>query len=106
MRKFFGSSLFWLSLLAILAGAIGALLSGIWDPLPADGVFSYGSYFYGAKSGALWASICLVPYWVFHAVVGDIFVSWEQMKNKLWRVAWVICWAGVPSWLISLGLAV
>ena len=105
--KFFRSSFLVLSLIAILAGASGALLSGMFDfKPPPEGIFSFGNYLHGARFGATLAALGLVPYWLFHAVVGDILVSWDALEYKVWRVIWVVCWAMFLAFFLSRGLAV
>ena len=96
-----------LSVIVLIAGACGALLSGMWDfQPPPKGVFSFGNYVDGAKFGMTLAAAGLVPYWLFHAVVGNLSVSWKNLRNKVWRVIWVLCWAAFLGGFSSRGLAI
>ncbi len=102
MRIFFGSSFFILTMVALLCGAFGALSSGMWDLKPPDpGIYSFGSYSDGTKIGATLAAMGLIPYWIFHMILGDAFRSWEDLDNKIQRVAWVVCWASFLGWFFS-----
>ena len=107
MKKFLQSSFLVLSSVALLAGAMGSLLGGMWDFVPPkEGVYSFGNYFQGARTGALFAAFGLIPYWIFHAVVGDIRHSWADVPYKPWRLLWVVCWAGFLSLFFARSLAV
>ena len=83
MNKFFKSSFFILTTIAILSGSIGALLTGAWDLTPPpQGIYSYGNYIDGAKFGAFCAVLGLIPYWIFHLIIGDATNSWKNSKSK------------------------
>lgn len=107
MKKFAGSSFLVLTIIAMLSGVIGAWLSGMWDlKPPTSDIYSFGDYIHGAKFGSVLASIGLVPYWIFHLIVGDAFSSWANLDNKLRRIAWVVCWAAFMGFFFSRSLAV
>lgn len=107
MKKVFESSFLALSTIAILSGVTGAWLSGMWDLTPPDaGIYSFGNYLDGAGFGAILVVLGLIPYWIFHLVVGDAFHSWAEMKNKARRIIWVVCWALFLGWFFSRSLAV
>ena len=107
MGKLLNSSFFILTIIAILSGIIGAWMSGMWDFLPPDaGIYSFGSYLDGAGFGSILAIIGLIPYWIFHLVVGDAFYSWANLDNKVTRIAWVACWATFLGYFFSRSLAV
>lgn len=106
MREFFQSAFFVLTVLALVSGIAGALASGMWDYKPIEGQYSYGNLFAGAKFGIIWAWIGLVPYWLFHAAIRDIFQSWRETKYKIWRVSWVVIWAGFLAWYLSLAMGI
>jgi len=107
IRKFLRSSFFVLSVVALIAGAMGSLMSGMWDFVPPkEGVFSFGSYFEGMKFGAFLAGLGLIPYWMFHAVIGNLRLSWANVRFKALRLLWVVCWAGFLVFFLSRGLAI
>jgi hypothetical protein len=102
-----GSSFVVLTAIALLAGAIGALMSGWWGILPTEeSPFSFRNLFDGAVFGATIASIGLIPYWAFHAVLRTIMDSWAGLKYKTFRVFWVVCWATALGYGFSRGLSV
>lgn len=103
IRKFLRSSFLVLSLVALVSGVGGSLISGVWVLVPRADIPSHGSYFKGAMWGLFWACVGLVPYWVFQNLMGDIFVSWARLKNKIWRIWSAVCWAGLSTWVITLG---
>jgi len=107
MQKFLSSSFFILTTIALLCGASGALLSGMWDfrPPQAD-IYSYGNYIDGAKFGVLLSTIALIPYWTFHLIKGNALKEWRVIDKKLWRVAWVIVWATFIGFFFSRSLAI
>lgn len=107
MVKALKSSFLALTAIAILSGITGAWLSGMWDLTPPDaGIFSFGNYLDGAGFGSLLAVIGLIPYWIFHLIVGNAFCSWSDLDNKIRRVLWIVCWAGFLGWFFSRSLAV
>ena len=107
IQIFLKSSFVVLSIIAILCGSVGALLSGMWDiKPPPKGIYSFGNYNDGIKWGAFIAAIGLIPYWIFHLLVGDARVSWKELKHRKLRVVWVICWALFLGWFFSRSLAV
>jgi len=107
MQKFFKSSFFILTITAIVCGPIGALLSGAWDFIPPpEEYYSYGNYIDGAVFGFWSAIIGLIPYWCFHAIVGDAFHNWSDTDNKKRRIFWVVCWATFLGWFFTMSLSV
>lgn len=107
MNKFFKSSFFILTAIAILSGSTGALLTGAWDLTPPpQGIYSYGNYIDGAKFGAFCAVLGLIPYWIFHLIIGDATNSWKNSKSKKRRIAWVVLWASFSGWFFTMSLSV
>ncbi|MEP3653501.1 MAG: hypothetical protein ABJO36_01280 [Litorimonas sp.] len=102
-----GSSFIVLTAIALLAGAIGALMSGWWGIRPTEeNLFSFGNLFDGAAFGATIASIGLIPYWAFHAVLRTIMDPWVGLKYKAFRALWVVCWAMALGYGFSRSLSV
>ena len=99
MKKFFRSSFFVLTVIALLAGICGAFLGATLSLSPTSRLDQaldnfIGSVIFGPRP----VFFGLIPYWIFHAVIGDITFSWAAIENKLRRVIWVILWAGFLGW--------
>ena len=107
MQKFLSSSFFILTTIALLSGASGAVLSGMWDfRSPQAGMYSHGTYLDGAKFGVFLTTIALVPYWAFNLIRGNAFKQWKAIDKKIWRVSWVLCWATFIGFFFSRSLAI
>ena len=99
MKKFFRSSFFVLTVIALLASVSGAFLAATIDTPPKSRLNSAFKNFLGSVIlGPMPVFFGLIPYWIFHAVIGDITFSWAEIENKLRRVIWVILWAGFLGW--------
>ena len=96
-----------LTAIAYVSGIFGALISGMWDLTPPPkGVFSYGNYLDGAIYSAVFTTIGLIFYWVFHLLIGNLRKPWYNLPDKTMRVTWIVCWPALLSYMFSVGLSV
>ncbi len=102
MKKFFRSSFFILTGIALLSGIVGAFLSGWFDVFPDHPMMRSGflQFLDGVSMGVTSTCVGLLFYWVFHILIDDYRESWADMKNKSRRVIWGICRAGFLGWAI------